>query len=226
MSCQTVQKSLSALLDERLADEERNSVSQHLARCRDCAARWQDLLHVKKLLRDLPPVAVPEQLASELQVVASHQRAHHLATITLRSSVRHWLDGAKLFSDNLMRPLALPFAGGLLSALVLFTMLVPRLNFQRLTGEDVPTVFYTEASVEEMPPFGFSYDETVVELTIDERGRITDYSVPHGKLTRDMLNNIGNMMLFSRFTPATWFGQPTSGKVLVSFRRSHIVVKG
>jgi hypothetical protein len=37
---------------------------------------------------------------------------------------------------------------------------------------------------------------------------------------------IGNMILFTSFSPATAFGQPTAGRVWVSFRRSHIVVKG
>ena len=34
------------------------------------------------------------------------------------------------------------------------------------------------------------------------------------------------MMFFARFTPATWFGQPTNGKVLVSFRRINYTVRG
>jgi hypothetical protein len=35
-----------------------------------------------------------------------------------------------------------------------------------------------------------------------------------------------NLVLFSRFAPATVFGRPTWGKVLVSFRRSQISVRG
>jgi hypothetical protein len=87
--------------------------------------------------------------------------------------------------------------------------------------------WYTEAKMIEMAPFAYYGDETVVELTIDERGQITDYSIPHGKITRELENNIANMMVLYEFSPATWFGYPTSGKLLVSFRRgAHIVVKG
>jgi hypothetical protein len=65
-----------------------------------------------------------------------------------------------------------------------------------------------------------------VELTIDERGQISDYSFPEGKRDRLLESNIANLVLFSQFAPATWFGQPTSGKILVSFRRSSIVIRG
>jgi hypothetical protein len=40
------------------------------------------------------------------------------------------------------------------------------------------------------------------------------------------MSEIGNMILFTSFTPATAFGQPTPGKLLLSFRRSKVVVKG
>jgi hypothetical protein len=39
-----------------------------------------------------------------------------------------------------------------------------------------------------------------------------------------MTGEIGNLLLFATFTPATNFLQPTSGKVVI--RRSQIVVKG
>jgi hypothetical protein len=41
-----------------------------------------------------------------------------------------------------------------------------------------------------------------------------------------MQADLTTMMFYARFTPATWFGQPTNGKVLVSFRRINYVVRG
>ena len=38
--------------------------------------------------------------------------------------------------------------------------------------------------------------------------------------------NIANILFFSSFKPATLFGRPTSGKLVLSFRRSHIFVRG
>jgi hypothetical protein len=49
---------------------------------------------------------------------------------------------------------------------------------------------------------------------------MVDFNVLQGKMTGE----IGNLLLFSTFTPATMFMQPTAGKVVI--RRSQIVVKG
>jgi hypothetical protein len=37
---------------------------------------------------------------------------------------------------------------------------------------------------------------------------------------------IGNSLLFTQFQPATTFGQPTSGWVRVTFRRTQLEVRG
>ncbi|MCL4402688.1 MAG: anti-sigma factor [Acidobacteria bacterium] len=228
MSCQTVQKSISAYLDGTLAGEDRNFVMRHLARCRECEARWEGVRHVHTLLRDLPVAAPPPELASRLKVVASHERARRLARINFVTRVRTSYQTLKLFTDNLMRPLALPAAGGVVSAMLLFGMLMPTLLFQFNFHNDVPTpLSYTQASLREMAPFTFSDDdEILVEVTVNERGEITDYDFPGGRGDRKLDSGIANILLFSRFNPVTLFGQPTSGKLLISFQRSHFVVRG
>jgi len=162
----------------------------------------------------------------ELQVLASHERARWNATKTLPLALHAWAVDLKLAVDNLMRPLALPFAGGLVSALLLFSLLVPTLGFRRSVLNDVPTRFYTAATLVEVAPTGINNDETVVALYVDAKGQATDYSVQQGKVSPEMQADLTTMMFYSRFTPATWFGQPTNGKVLVSFRRINCVVRG
>ena len=78
----------------------------------------------------------------------------------------------------------------------------------------------------EVAPPGISNDETVVELYVDAKGQATDYSVQRGQVSPAMQADLSTLMFYSRFTPATWFGQPTNGKVLVSFRRINYVVRG
>jgi hypothetical protein len=78
----------------------------------------------------------------------------------------------------------------------------------------------------EAGPSGISNDETVVALYVDSKGQATDYAVQRGKISPAMQADLTNMMFFARFTPATWFGQPTNGKVLISFRRINYVVRG
>jgi len=226
MSCQTVQNSLSEFLDHRVAGDERTRVAGHLAGCRECAAHLRALSELRDGLRSLPAAAVPERLGMELQVLASHERARWNATKTLPLALHTWAVNIKLAVDNLMRPLALPLTGGLVSALLLFSLLVPTLGFRRSVLNDVPTRFYTAATLVEVSPLRINNDETVVELYVDAKGQATDYSVQQGKVSPEMQADLSNMMFFARFTPATWFGQPTNGKVLVSFRRINYVVRG
>lgn len=181
---------------------------------------------MRVMLRSLPAPAPPKHLATRLQILASRERARRAARLTWSGWLASLFEPVALFANNLMRPLALPFAGGLLSALCLFGILMPSLLFQYSLRNDVPTGFYTEASLEEVAPLGFADYEEVIELTINEKGQITDYSVPSGKLDPALEAKLANLVMFSIGTPATFFGQPMTGKVLVSFRRSQIFVRG
>jgi len=226
MSCQTVRNSLSEFLDHRVAGDEWTRVAGHLAGCRECAAHLRGLSELRDNLQGLPQTAVPEPLLTQLQVLASRERARWNATKTLSLAVHTWAVNIKLAVDNLMRPLALPLAGGLASALLLFALLVPTLGFRPSVLNDIPTGFYTAATLVEVAPLGIHNDETVVALYVDAKGQAMDYSVQQGKVSPEMQADLTKMMFFSRFTPATWFGQPTNGKVLVSFRRINYVVRG
>lgn len=221
-----MRKSLSGFLDQKVAGKERSRIMQHLAECRDCAVYLDEMSETRAALKNLPAKPVPERLKTQLLIIASRERMHWNATKTLPLALRTWIEGLRLTLDNLMRPLALPFAGGVASALFLFSMLVPTLGVKPIVRNDVPTSLYTAATLVEVPSFGINNDETVVELYIDDKGQAMDYSVQRGTVSPELQADLTKMMFLSRFTPATWFGQPTNGKVLVSFRRVHYVVRG
>jgi putative zinc finger protein len=225
MSCRTVQKSLSAFLDQALSRTEMDLISVHLSGCRECDARKRELAGVTTALRALPGKKVPAQLASQLQVLASHERARrlagpwHIALGTLRLAI-----------NNLMRPVAIPVTGGLASAMFLFSMLTPTLTIRAADARtDVPAYhwLYTQGTMIDTPPFGFQGNEIQVVLTLDKNGQITDYSCSDGKVSRQVMDNIGNTLLFSSFEPPTMFGMPMAGKLRVTFKKigDHIVVR-
>lgn len=233
MNCQKALDSLSDFVDGRLPAAEMTLLSRHLSDCRQCGARAQQLADTRSLMLALSRRRVPRLLSSQLAVVASHERARRLARLNWRVLARTWVADLRLAVDNAMRPLAVPFAGGLCSALLLFALLMPNLGFRRNLIDDVPLSLSTEASMVdmgmiEMAPFSLEgNDQLVVQVSIDENGQITDYTLPKGlKLTADMSTAIGRVMLFSSFSPATLFGQPTPSKRLFTFRRNQITVKG
>ena len=221
MSCQLVQDSISGYLDDQLSGPERGSVASHLAACRHCAAVHERMARLRENLRSLPMVAAPARLATDLQVLASKEVVRRRRMSSVAAWIQFWAGRARLVIDNLMRPLALPLAGGLASALFSFTMLMPNLGFLRTAVNDKPTALYTEASVENVADFGSrNSDDTLIEVEIDGQGRMVDYSVLQGQMTSD----VGNFLLFTTYTPATMFLQPTSSRIVI--RRSRIVVKG
>jgi Putative zinc-finger len=224
MSCQFTQESISRYMDNRLGQPERSNVILHLAACGECATRYEQMVELRENLRSLPIASAPARLATDLQVLASRELVRRRRRSSVSALMQSWRDRARLLIDNLMRPLALPFVGGgLTSALFIFGMLMPNLGFLHNAVNDTPSGIYTEASVVKVAAFaspGKNSDDTVVEVQIDGQGHMVDYNVLQGKMTGE----IGNLLLFSTFTPATMFLQPTGGKVVI--RRSQIVVKG
>jgi hypothetical protein len=221
MSCDNVHEMVSSLLDRRVTEREEESILAHLGSCRHCGAEFESMQELRAALRDIDQPVMPAGLSAKLRVLASHERVRRLSRVSLPARAEHWASWMRLAFDNLMRPLALPFAGGILSALVIFAMLVPTLAFPHNYRNDVPLwMILTNPALEEMNPVSAG-GEIVVELTIDERGRVTDYTITRGKPTAEQLNDL---ILFSRFAPATVFGHPTWGKVV--FRRSQISVQG
>lgn len=244
MSCQSVQDRLSEFLDRLLADEERENLVAHLASCPACSARFQSFEKMRVTLKRMGSPTVPAALATKLRVLASHEHQRQLSRASFGAWLRYCHGRLSLQFDNLMRPMALPFAGGLLSALLLFGMLVPNLSFRHNVTDDLLLVTSTEPEgrlVESLPADGAptwfwtgnspeprlesaaavdSGDDTVLELIIDETGRVADYSVSHGQLTPEMQS----IILLSRFTPATLNGRNTWGKKLVKFP-SHVRVR-
>jgi hypothetical protein len=223
---------ISSFLDGRLTEPEHKEVLLHLRHCDRCAYAKQSLENIRVNLRSLPKVPAPDNLQTALRVIASKEKVRRAARASLSAFFHHCRENVLLWVNNLMRPLAIPAVGGLASAVVLFSMLVP--TFSRPVSEgrvDVPTPFYTEATVKSsMAPFGFLEDELYIELTIDRNGRMVEYSIPEGQAivqNPELLRAVENNLLFTEFTPATVFGRPLyGGKIRVFMRISSIEVKG
>src|SRR6185312_6650768 len=80
---------------------------------------------------------VPADLTAKLRVLASHERTRRLSRVSLIARIEYWSDRARLFFDNLMRPVAVPFAGGVISAITIFSVLLPCLTFQHVYADQM-----------------------------------------------------------------------------------------
>ena len=221
MTCRKAQISLSAFSDGSLPARDRKGGALHVQQCRECGAHVNELRDLRGQLRTLPIAMSPAMLGSRLRVAASHEIARRRGEPEFSSSCRRWLTRARIAIRDLMRPLALPAAGGVLSSIVSFVMLVGTFGFQQVQADDIALGVYTQVTVDQLSPFGFSSHDMTVELSIDKDGHVTSYA-PHGTFTRDDVKQLGNLILFTSFAPATSFGQPTSGKVLVRSHRINV----
>ena len=183
---------------------------------------------VQMALRHLDRPVVPAQLTARLRVTASHERARRQARRTVATWLHTVYSRVELMFDNLMRPLAFPFAGGLVSSMMIFGLLVPSLTFQHAFA-DQALFTYPDGEVVVISPNGeFTsvpdsinapriqrFDAitpeaaNVIELTIDASGKVSDWSVARGELTQDLTN----IIMFGQFSPATNLGVPIAGKV-------------
>ena len=228
MKCRTAIRELSLSMDGRKRQGELGELQQHLSRCPECALRAHRLGKLKGSLGELPRRTVPRELTAALRVIASRERLRRLRHASLEPALEHWGGLVRVWMGNLMRPLALPFAGGLVSALVLFNMLAPMYaNHDRYLVADVPTVLVTTAGLKSSLAFGLSGDDIEVVVLVDDQGRMIDYSIPPGQSVNPALRRcIMNTLVCTQFTPATVFGQPRSGELRIKLRYNQIEVKG
>lgn len=222
MTCLSARQRLGGYVQERLGAAEQARIRRHLQDCAACFEEYEYQARLDSPLRELPAVEPPLALGTAIRLRLMPQPRPSL-----------W-DRWQVHLSNLMRPVALPAAGGLLSALILFGILLPAMQITRAadtpgSGSDLPTDLVTEPRFKNASPFPVTpvTEDLLVEAWIDERGNITNFEVlsptPMGAAVEKMLLlQSVNALLTMKFEPATRFGQPTAGKVMLSFRRINI----
>jgi hypothetical protein len=186
---------------------------------------------LSRALQSLPCRVSPAGLTTSLLVVASRERQRMLGQRTFALRWAGWRDSLSLSMTNLLRPMAIPFAGGVLSAVVLFSMwLVPTYPLRANNAFDIPTMLSTEASIKNAAAVGAANGEIVVDVTVDDQGRMVDYRIVSGQVLmqdQNLRRRLENMLLFTAFIPATSFGQPMAARMRLSLHSlSQIDVKG
>ena len=190
---------------------------------------FENMQHLRENLRALPRLVIPPKTSGRLLVTASREAARRRRHATLPLLIKGWWSAIALWCDNLMRPAALPLAGGLASAVLLFSALVPSLTVQRVVSGDVPTGLSTTATLASSISYNLGDRDITIDVSIDEYGRVIYYTIPHdASWAQDpaLLRNVENTLLLTRFTPATLFGQPVAGRTRITLRRSQMEVRG
>lgn len=221
MKCTDARSVMSSFLDGVLSPNATREVGGHIESCSECRHEYELISHTQKLVAGVGRKQPPPELALKLRVMVSREVAH---------SRRGVLEGLRVRFDNAFNAFMVPATAGVVSAIIIFGLLIGVLMPGRLSAaNDVPTNLYTPPALA-FSPFGLesgwvNADSVVIEAYVDSKGRVQDFRVLAApEDAKDITPELNNMMIFTVFRPATSFGQPTSGRAILSF--SKINVKG
>lgn len=186
---------------------------------------------IRNLVRGLPVRRAPEELRLMLRINASKEASKRRKWAAMPALLGRAREAFLLWRQNMARPLALPCAGGLTAAILVFTMFVETYPVRANSlASDIPTALYTEAKAKTLAPFEPPTADAEIEVVVDEQGRLSDYWVvgESAEFTGELRASVERTLLFTEFTPATSFGQARSSRMRISLRRgsSAITVKG
>jgi hypothetical protein len=212
--CVEIRNHFSDYLDGLCDPQVRKSIHFHLNYCGSCRRDLEVWQTMQADLRSLTRFQVPAELALRLRVKAS-QALHK----NLREQLRVWL-------DNVLQPMLLPASGGVLAAVVCFCLIMGSLVVPVTKTPDVPLGFPTPPRVQALPPFYLDSGDAhvVVAARIGAGGRAMAYRVLSGGTSPELIHELDRVIYFSNFQPATWFGSPTDGQVVLSLWK--ITVRG
>jgi hypothetical protein len=213
MTCWSVKRRSTDYVDGRLRGSERSRVAAHLAECDTCSQHTEDLASVRSTLRDLRVPVAPPPLRTALLIMASRERK-----LVRDSPLARLWNRWKFRLNEMMRPLTIPATGGVLSSLVLFAALAITISTTtRAVTYEVPVIYADKVDPNLVPVELRS--SVVLTLSLDDKGRITDYAVRDGSASfvgdpsRLQYNNIA----LPEFRTVLAMTQPVSRDISISF---------
>lgn len=213
-SCVEIRNHFSDCLDALCGPETLRSIRYHLDYCASCRDELNRSQALQADLRKLTRRRVPPELALRLRVLLSRELHRDLLG-------RLWVH-----VENALQPLFFPASAGVLTSIIFFGLFLGAYVVPETNIPDVPIQLLTPPRVRTLAPIDFSTDDRAVVLftRIGADGRVVHYKVLSGQDSPELMRRLDRIMLFSRFHPATMFGRPTDGQMVLSLRR--ITVRG
>ncbi|HEV2417647.1 MAG TPA: zf-HC2 domain-containing protein [Terriglobia bacterium] len=213
-TCSEIRDQYSDYVDGIATQDVLRSIRYHLQHCAACEEELDKAQALRDCLRSLPRRQAPPEVDLNLRVRVSQELNRNVLS---RLLVR---------LDNQFRSLLLPATGGLVAAIFCFCLLMGSEMAPPANAPDVPLSFVTPARVVSLAPFNFTTGDkpVVVETYIGADGQVLSYKVLSGQHSPQLMHNLDRMIYYSRYTPATSFGSPTEGEVVLSLRQ--VTIRG
>lgn len=216
-NCDSIRSSFSAYLDSAIPGRQMQEIARHLETCVDCKSEFDGLRSMQQSLSLLGPAKAPADLGMKLRLAISHERA------AMKSS---WKDSFSLKWENTVRPLLVQASAGFAGSVVLLGGIMLLLgmvaapepvmaNDEPLGAITVPHYLYSAVIPHAITT---SHDAPiVVEAYVNEQGRVYDYNIVSGPVDTEVKNQVVDQLVMSVFQPASVFGSPVRGRVVLTF---------
>jgi hypothetical protein len=216
--CTRIRAQFSSYLDGAVTGVAMQRIASHLRDCGECAEEFGGLRSTQAVLASLGPVKVPPDLALRLRVAISNERAR---------TPRNFWHALKVRWENTIAPLLLQASAGFASTVLLVGSVALLIGMfarpEPLAARDVPLGmasnphFLYSAVEPEAVPIGGRDNPVIVEACVNGVGKVYDYHIVSGPNDANTRSALENLLLFSVFEPATFFGQPVRGLAVLSF---------
>jgi hypothetical protein len=221
--CLKCRSSFSSYLDGDVSGKQMQKIAKHLESCNDCTQEFASWRAMQQSLSALGPAKAPADLGLKLRLAISHEHAKRKS---------NWLDTVSLKWENAIRPMLVQVSAGFAGAVVLVGGIALLLGIvaapEPVMANDEPlgamtAPHYLYSSV----PRAIVTDRDaviVVEAYVDSQGKVYDYNLVSGPESAAVQTQIVDQLLTSVFQPASVFGAPVRGRVVLTF--SGISVRG
>ena len=216
MECKQALKLLNEYVDDSLSWQEAESMERHLASCSGCEEELHELKSLQQVVRSLGRREAPEELDLRLKILASKHTGA-------------WLPAGAInrLRDSL-QPFAIPAVSGVVLTCVFF---IPLLSIfftganLNASDADIPSGLFTEPRPQLLYPsqivqwenFQKVKEPITLEAEVRQDGTVRNYTVLKGPSDPATLRSLDQFLYFEvRIDPATLFGRPTPGKVVLS----------
>jgi hypothetical protein len=215
--CQKYQASFSAYLDGAVSGKQMQQIARHLDECDDCTREFTAMRTMQRTLASLGPAKAPADLGLRLRLAISHEQARRKSS---------WLDSLSLKWENAIRPMLVQVSAGFVSAVVLIggiglllgMVAAPEpvmANDEPLGAMTAPHYLYSTVSPGEIIS---NHDSLIiVEAYVNAQGRVYDYNIVSGPVDPAVHSQVMERLLMSVFEPASVFGAPVRGRVVLTF---------
>ena len=221
--CVTAQASFSEYLDGSLSGVAMTALAGHLDACPGCAGEFAAWRSMQDALANLGPARPPLDLQARLRDTIGSERARE----THVPRLRRWGNSLQTSFDAF----ALQAAGGVALALVLVgglswlfaaPLAAVEANDEHIAHLNSPHYLYSQ-----VPPQPIVTQNDVpilVDAKVNTEGRVYDFSIVAGPVDPDVTVRVEENLLASIFRPATVFGVPVPGHVMMTY--SGVSVRG